>query len=80
MILVLSMPRIGILSNTDRILHKRKGLENQYSNAMVQCVVEEIILQETEIKKLNVEDETHENIHYEVDEDDLYELDRFSLN
>ena len=54
-------------SATKKVFGRQK--EN---NTIVQHTVYEIILQEKE--RLNVKDETHENIDYEVDEDDLYEL------
>ena len=45
---------------------------------MVQRAVDEIILQKNE--KLSVEDKTREKINDEVDEDEIYELDKISLN
>ena len=44
---------------------------------MVQHAVDETILQEKE--KLSVKYETHENIDDEIDEDEMYELDKMSL-
>ena len=45
---------------------------------MVQHTVDEIILQEKQ--KLSVKDETHDNIDDEVDEDELYEIYKMSLD
>ena len=50
----------------------------QENNAILQNSVDEIILQQNII--LSVKNVTHENIYYEVDEDDLYEIDKTSLD
>ena len=50
---------------------------NHENNTMVQHAVDEIILQEK--NKLSAENESHENIYYEADEDDLYDIDNTSL-
>ena len=46
------------------------------NNAIFQRAVYEILLQEKE--KLNLEDETHDSIDDEVDEDELYKIDKMS--
>ena len=48
------------------------------NNDAIQHAVDEIILQGNE--KLSVKDETYENIDDEVDEDDLYKLDKMSFD
>ena len=50
----------------------------QETNSVTQHTVDEIILQKNE--KLSVKYETHDNIDDEVDEDELYELDKMSLD
>ena len=47
---------------------------------MVQHAVDEIILQGKENKKFSMKDETHENIDSEVDEYELYELDKIIID
>ena len=53
---------------------KKKCVRHQEKNYKVQHAVDEIILQEKE--NLSVKDETYENIDDEVDEDELYELEK----
>ena len=50
---------------------------HQDNNDIVQHAVNEIILQK---KKITVKDETHKNIDDEVYEDNLYSLDKMSLD
>ena len=47
---------------------------------MVQHAVHEIILQENEKVNLSVKNERHENINDEVDEYDVYDLDKLILD
>ena len=56
---------------------KKFGIQ-QENNAIVQHAVDEIILQEKKI--LSVKYETHENIDYEFNEDELYRFDKTSLD
>ena len=56
---------------------KRFGIQ-QDNNTVIQHTVYYITLQENE--RLSLKYETHENIDDEVDEDDLYELDKMSLD
>ena len=53
------------------------GIQKENNDA-IQHAVDEIILQGNE--KLSVKDETYENIDDEVDEDDLYKLDKMSFD
>ena len=61
----------------DPATRKKFGI-NQENNAIVQHAVDEIILQEKKI--LSVKYETHENIDYEFNEDELYRFDKTSLD
>ena len=58
---------------TTKIFGRKK--EN---NTVIQNSFDEIILQQN--KKLSVEGETHQNINYEVDEDQLYEIDKTRID
>ena len=57
---------------------KKKLRRQQENSSIVQHTVGEIILKEN--KKLRWEDVSHENIDYDIDEDDLYEIDNMSLD
>ena len=46
----------------------------------MQNTVDDIIVQETEKENLSVKDETFKKIDDEVDEDEIYNLDKFSLD
>ena len=57
---------------------KKKFGRHQENTVIVQHEVDKIIAQEKET--LRVKDETHENIDYEVDKEDMYELGKMSLD
>ena len=50
----------------------------QENNSIVQHAVYEIILHEN--KKLSAKDETHNTIHSKFNENDLYDIDKMSLD
>ena len=69
--------KANLLRNTVRILNSRRFWKTTRENTIVQHAVDYIILKE---KKLSVKDETHENIYAEVDEDELYDIEKMSLD
>ena len=56
----------------------KRSLRKKENNSAMKHAVDEIILQEN--AKLNLKDTTHEKIHDEVDEYELYEIYRMSLD
>ena len=56
----------------------KKFNKKKENNTIVHQAVDEIILHEN--NKLSAEYESHENIHSEMDEDDLYEIYSMSLD
>ena len=79
MILVISIPNETNFRSLGGILHQKTFGNKQEVNDIVQHAVDEIIPQETEKENLSVKNETHENIDYEVDEDERYDMDTLSL-
>ena len=57
---------------------QKEFFRQQYNNSIVQNSVDELILQEN--KKLGVKYETHENIYDELDEDEIYDIYKMSLD
>ena len=82
MILVLNIPNAG----PSRSIGRKESTSNKTFitkldvNSIEQHAFGEIILKETEKENLSAENETHENIDNEVDEDELYEMDKLSRN
>ena len=56
----------------------KKFNKNQENNDRVQNTADEIIQQEN--NKLGAKYEAHENINYDIDEDDICEIDNMSLD
>ena len=56
----------------------QKNVIRQETNSIVQHAVYDILLQEKE--RLSVKDETRENIGDEVEEDEMYKLNKMSLD
>ena len=75
MTLVLSKLNAGLINTA---WNQENFGRYQENDAIAQHVVDEIIQQEKE--KLSVKDETHENIDDEVDEDDMYDIDKIILD
>ena len=65
-----------------KVFRQDPGTNNKFgrqqeNNAIVQHAVYEIILHDN--KNVGVKDETHDNINYEVGEDEMYEIDKMNL-
>ena len=65
-----------------KVFRQDTGTNNKFgrqqeNNAIVQHAVYEIILHDN--KNVGVKDETHDNINYEVGEDEMYEIDKMNI-
>ena len=78
-ILVLSITKVGLLRNKRRSLQSRNVLENT-KRKMLWSNMQLVISSFKKKRKSSVEYEIHDNIDNEVDEYDLYELDKTSLD
>ena len=77
--LVLSMLKSVLLNTTGRRLQLKKMFgRHQDNNSIVQHSADEIITAEN--KTIRVEYETHDNIDDEINEDNMYKLDKMSID
>ena len=76
------MLQVVLLENSGRSLQLQKVQENREANAIVQRTIVDIILQEYYNKRLGSRSETqeYENTYSEINEKDLYELDKLILD